>query len=212
MSVPVLNDGKYIVVDPSAEHTAYVCMELKDKVATIHYAGLLWVKGSWNRGQRFLYMSQCFETLLVGSSTDSLVTEKYFVAPSKFGAGIAVVPIINGLLEMTCAKHKVGFLEIPPPSWRSVLGIKHIKDAKGKRDYKTPTKDLVNRMIKGIPTEIQSNITLKNRATPHDLFDALAISLSLLKQGGYDTIVLANEDVFSPSSLISKFNELAERI
>jgi hypothetical protein len=76
------------------------------------------------------------------------------------------------------------FHEIPPPSWRAVLGIKHLKLPGGKRDYKTPTKALVESKLGTLPETIVSNITGKQRDLPNDVSDVLAIALSIGESAG----------------------------
>jgi len=215
MATPRLEDKdqKFLVCDPSASHLSYVLCEYdsKAKELFISAVGMLWTKADWSRGNRFLYMNRAFETIIQSRYIPTTIcSEQYFIAGSKFGAGVAVIPIINGLLEMNCAQFNLKYLEVPPPSWRSTLGIKFIKDASGKRDYKTPTKDMVLKSIQ-VPEEIESNITRKPRATPHDMFDALAITLAMAKELNVKKVTVDNA-AFLPFDLIEKLHNISKEI
>lgn len=198
-----------LCIDPSASHLAYVISEVQGDELYIKAAGMLWTKGSWSRGERFLYMDTSLESLIEGIKTDtvpdSVTTEAYFVN-FKNKVGVAVIPTINGLIEKNCAKHKVDYSELSASSWRSVLGIK-----KKNGDFKEPTKHKVEEYIGKVPEEITSNITLKSRNLPHDLTDALAISIARAEQQGIKKVVLAN-GAFYPFSIIEKLNKISKEI
>lgn len=198
-----------LFLDPSASHLAYCIAELTDKDLYIKAVGMLWTKGSWSRGQRFLYMDTSLDALVEGVLSDHVVqeavTEAYFVN-FKQKSGIAVIPTINGFVEKACAKHKVAYSELSASSWRGILKIKK-KDG----DFKQPTKEMVETYIGKVPAELTSNITKSLRATPHDVTDVLGIAIATAKQKGIDKITLANA-AFNPHSIIERLNKLSKEI
>lgn len=198
-----------LCIDPSASHLAYVISEIQGDELYIKAVGMLWTKASWNRGQRFLYMDNALDYLIEGTRTeyitDSVMTEAYFVN-FKHKSGVAVIPIINGFIEKNCSKYNVKYNELSASSWRGILGIKK-KDG----DFKAPTRHKVEEYIGTLPPEITSPITMKKRAIPHDLTDALGIAIAHAKQQGINKVVLANS-VFYPFTIIEKLNNLAEEI
>lgn len=219
MSIPTLNpvNQTILVIDPSASHLAYCYIDLDFKTKEAHFqsTGMLWTKGTWNRGQRFLYMNRCFDVMLNGIPShipNTIVSEQYFVNPKMLSGGTAVIPVINGLLEMKAAElGDVQYTETPPPSWRSQLGIKFLKDSKGKRDYKTPTVNAVEANGIKIPDAVISNITLKARETPYDISDCLAIGLAVCKANGFSNITVSNT-LFHPKMLTDEFNRVSKEI
>jgi len=206
-----------LAIDPSASHLAYVVADLNPDELYIKAAGMLWTRTKWSRGQRFLYMDSGLDLLVGGAASDLITeeatTEAYFMNPKQLGSA-AVIPTINAFVEKSCAKHRVAYNELSASSWRGILGIKAITEkvnGKTKRDYKKPTADCVRSYIPLLPTEIKSNITLKNREIPHDLTDALAIVIARAKQEGVSKVTVANA-AFYPSRVIEKLNLLAHQV
>jgi hypothetical protein len=159
-------------------------------------------------------MDSCLQELIRGPSNwlcaDKVITESFFMNP-KLRTGMSVIPTINGFIEKSCAEHKVDYAEVSPSTWRKQLDIKFIKDSKGKRDYKTPTKEEVENIIGKLPAEIESNITRKMRATPHDVWDVLAITISEARQQGIEKVEISNS-CFLPLTIIEKFNIIVRSI
>jgi len=200
----------FLAIDPSSAHLAYALAEIDNKELYIHHAGMLWTKPNWSKGKKLIYMHYAFEYLINGivPVPAQVFTEAYFMNP-KLRMGVAVVPTINHLLEMRCTHPTlVPMQEVPPPSWRRVLGIKP-SYANGKRDYKQPTREAVEAYMK-VPETILSNITGKARATPHDMTDALAIAIAVGEENGIDKVTSGNV-CFKNIGLeehLRKFNEL----
>lgn len=212
---------KLLVIDPSSSHLGYVLVDLDNGVAAIESAGMIFTSGTWTKGQRFLYMDQCLKELLQGRSgsiPEVAVTEQFFMNP-KLVSGVAVVPVVNGLIEKNCAEQGlVPYFEVPPPTWRAKLGVKAdyvMENVKGvlkkKRDYKTPTIRIVENHLGKLPATIKSNITLKERDTPHDLADALAIALATVMDNGYNKFEVLNACFFN-FTLIDRFNKKAKEM
>lgn len=71
------------------------------------------------------------------------------------------------------------------------MGVKPVRDSKGKRDYKKPTRDAVEAYM-DVPETLVSNVTGKTRATPHDMTDALAIAIAVGVENGIDKVTSGN--------------------
>lgn len=193
---------RIIVLDPSTSHLAYVYLDLDGTTATIVRAGMLWTKDAWGMGQKLEYMHNALDAL-IEEELEEFHTEAYFVHFSR-PTGISAIPTINNMFRMLIFR-KTGkelLKEISPTSWRKTLAIKaDIVD--GKKDYKTPTKRKVEDMVGKIPEMITSNITGKQRATPHDITDAMAISLAVAKEKGYNVFKL-DSNVFDITAIKSR--------
>jgi Holliday junction resolvasome RuvABC endonuclease subunit len=204
-----------LFLDPSGSHLSFTYAELNSTTnkMTILEAGLVWTKGTWNRGQRFDYMYKCLDLLINTHRIvpNFIVTESFFMNP-KLRTGTVVIPIINGLIEMIVSRDaRTSYLEVPPPVWRATLGVKPIKDSKGKRNYKLPTKAIIEGLIGKLPEEIKSNITLKPRATPSDLADSLAIALAHGKRNGMTSFEV-ERCTFNPFTITDSLNKIANSL
>jgi Holliday junction resolvasome RuvABC endonuclease subunit len=199
---------RLLVVDPSASHLAYVICDIDPgKEATILKSGMLWTHDKWSLGKRLNYMKTSFSFLIQEFKVDKIYTEQFFMNPKMLTGGTAVIPTINAILQMCIdeSRQAIEFEEIPPPSWRAVLGIKATTTkvgAKTKRDFKEPTKDHVRLSIQP-PDRLFSNVTLKERDTPYDIYDALAIVLALTKKAQCNSLILGN-NVFADQELLLK--------
>lgn len=197
---------RLLVVDPSASHLAYVICEVDPgNSMTVLKSGMLWTHDKWPLGKRLNYMKTNFLFLLKNFEIDKIYTEQFFMNPKMLTGGTAVIPTINAILQMCIdeVRKPIEFEEIPPPSWRAVLGIKAITvkaGSKTKKDFKEPTKALVRLSITP-PDQLMSNITLKYRDTPYDIYDALAIVLSLTKKAQCPNLVIG-DNVFEDKELL----------
>lgn len=213
---PIHTSGShtYVFFDPSASHLSYcvVQVDLDTKEAVIKACGMLWTRSKWNRGQRFAYMQKALTALInaFGLNIDGCITEAFFANP-KLLFGSSVIPTVNAFIEIAASERNIGYLEIGPPSWRSVLNIKPTKDAKGKRDFKTPTKSYVEAVIGKLPEKIASNIDLKERNTPTDVPDCLAICLAYSKHVGITNITLSS-NVYYPIDYLNQFGIISNTI
>lgn len=115
---------------------------------------------------------------------DYMVVEQYSFNKNKM-MGVQVVPEMQGAIKCAAEENGVKVSSILPQTWRKILGVKAVVGPDKKRDYKTPTKDVVDTYIK-VPDESISNITGKERATPNDVHDALAISIAWVRKLGFD--------------------------
>jgi len=193
---------RIIVLDPSTSHLSYVYLDLHKDKAVISRVGMLWTKDAWGMGQKLDYMHNALDAL-VEEDLDEYHTEAYFVHFSR-PVGISAIPTINNIFKMIIFR-KTGkelLKEISPTSWRKTLGIK-AEIIKGKKDFKVPTKNVVESLVGKVPEEITSNITGKLRATPHDVTDAMAISLAIAKEKGYNKFIL-DSDAFDISEIKSR--------
>jgi hypothetical protein len=124
--------------------------------------------------------------------------------------GSAVVPTINAFAEMAASEFKIPYQDMGATSWRGILGIKAVKDAKGKRDYKVPTANLVAQQVK-LPSEIPSNITRKMRDMPNDVTDVLAIALAVGRHHDLNKVIQSNT-AFYPFNWLEKLEKLSKEI
>lgn len=208
---PIEKKQRLLVVDPSASHLAFVICEIDPSQSsmTIIKAGMLWTHDKWSLGKRLNYMKTNFLFLMKEFNIDRIYTEQFFMNPKMLTGGTAVIPTINAILQMCIDElsKDIAFEEIPPPSWRAILKIKPIM-SKGKRDYKTPTKDCVVKRIDA-PTRTVSNITLKERDTPSDIYDALAIVLALTESSNCNNL-LKGDKIFNDSELIMRLRDKSD--
>jgi Holliday junction resolvasome RuvABC endonuclease subunit len=200
-----------LVIDPSASHLAFgvAVIDPSRFECSIVNCGMLWTNSKWSLGTRLNYMRDSIKTLIRHFNIDHIFTEQFFINPALLSGGTAVVPTINSIIQMCIAdeEKQIDYTEIPPPSWRAILGIKHVyvqqgEGKKPKRDYKEPTKQYVLKHIK-VPDTINSNITNKLRDTPYDIFDMLAILLAISQE--HEAVTLsAPEKVFYDQEILLK--------
>jgi len=154
--------------------------EMKDATCEIVRAGAIWFPASWENTQKYAYMYRLVtEDFYVTSAISDIVYERYSFSMNQ-RSGSLVVPEMIGAIK--AATHDVaglplGIEDITPQTWRSQIGIKADKDpVTGKRDFKTPCIAHFDKLFEGkIPNFLISNVTGKERKTPHDLYDALGV-------------------------------------
>lgn len=212
----LFDKGRHTVlfIDPSASHLSYTMadLDLDKKTFDIFYSSQIWTKPKWSRGQRFRYMQTCINFLVegkAGSLPKACVTESFFSNPKQM-FGSSVVPTINSFLEMAASKNGVVYQEFGASTWRSILQIKAVM-TNGKRDYKTPTLDYVEKILGKMPETVVSNITGKDRDFPNDVSDCLAIALAFAKFNGVEKAQLFGA-TFYPKSYLEQFTELSKEI
>lgn len=205
-----MTEKNVLFIDPSSEHLAYALFGLHEDLAVIKLAGMVWTSPSWSKGRRFSYVNRCIKYLLnkLHDPPSLVVTEQYFMNP-KLRVGVAVIPTINGIIEMNADDENIEYIEMPPTEWRKLLEIKPVLNSEGKRDYKKPTADVVNKYIT-MPLEILSNYTLKLRTVPHDLTDALAIGLAYCKKQGLNKVE-SNSGVFTNPIVTNELFKLKDK-
>lgn len=224
-----------LVIDPSSEHLAYTIAEinLEEKNLHIWTTGMLFTPASWPKGKRFTYMLKALEVIFNANPIKSAVyTEQFFSNPGMM-MGSAVVPTVNGIIELCAYKEsptiqKIQYSEISPSSWRSILQIKpdlspdllktgvQKLNKKGlpkiKKDFKEPTKRTVEKMLNyTMPEEIISNLNDKKRKIPYDVTDCLAITLAIAKDHGIINNSIDERSFFN-FNLHEHFKMIAEEI
>lgn len=173
-----------LFLDISSSCTGYSIanVDFVGKKATFKSAGCLWLDNDWTHQEKYSYMFNAILTYFwIVESIDYIVVEQYSVNPNKM-MGVNVVSEMQGAIKTAAWENGVKVASILPQTWRSLLGIKPI-GPKGKKDYKTPTKDKILEYVK-VPEEVMSNITKNNRQTPSDVYDAMAIGIAWLKKFG----------------------------
>lgn len=179
-----------LFLDVSSTCTGYSIMsvDFENKSASIKEAGALWLNNKkWTDQERYGYVFHVIcDFFWIVKGIDYIVTEQYSINPKKM-VGVQVLPELSGVLKAAAEENGVQVSSILPQTWRAQLGIKPVlgTNTKGKttRDYKTPVKDYIENIYQ-VPTKCISNITEKERATPSDLYDAMAIGLGWCEKFG----------------------------
>lgn len=174
---------RYILfLDASSSCTGYSKILVDGDSVAFLSVGCVWFGADWNHGQKYNYLYDLMHNEF--SDIDGLVVEQYSVNMKK-GSGILVSPELHGVIKLFSNQMGIEMEYIAPQTWRSVLGIKatKTKDSKGKakKDFKVPTAEYVKGII-NVPEVILSNITKKERQTPNDVTDAIALSLAWAKR------------------------------
>jgi len=190
----VIEEVNILFLDVSSTCTGYAVMKVDftKKSSQLKTAGAIWLNNKkWEDQEKYHYISNAITGYFwIVQGVDYIVVEQYSVNPKKM-VGVQVLPEITGAIKAAAQENGVKVGSILPQTWRFQLGIKPIvtKNSKGNnvRDYKTPTKDKVNETY-DVPDTSISNMTGKERTTPSDLYDAIAIGLGWLKKYGLDKI------------------------
>jgi hypothetical protein len=167
-----------LFLDISSVCTGYSIFKVNftTKESELTKAGCLWLGSDWEYGQKYDYMYGVIQNYFwVAESVDYIIVEQYSVNPKKM-MGINVVSEMQGAIKAAAWSNGLKVDSIPPQSWRAQLQIKPII-TETKKDYKTPTKTIVNTYVK-VPDTVISNLTKKPRQTPSDVYDATAIGLA----------------------------------
>lgn len=175
-------DGRILFLDISSSCTgwAVASQDVGKKEVTIHKAGVIWFNSSWDHGQRYHYLAQFIINIAyIQFQIDHVVAEGYMVNRKRI-MGVLVIPEATGAVKASCKEvdPPLTFDNILPQTWRSALKIKKNSKYAGKKAWKEPAKKFVNKQFpKKVPKKMVSNVTGKERATPHDLYDALCIAM-----------------------------------
>ena len=176
-----LDGATILALDPSSNCTGYclASVNFKTKTATITKTGVLWFGKDWEHAKKYYYVTKALlEYFYVVEKIDHVVIERYSINPNKM-SGVLVNPELQGAIKGALHEYEISVDPIPPQTWRKQLGISKNKTT---GDYKGPTKTYVSSVITGIPSKVKSNITDKERTTPSDLYDSVAIMLGWLKK------------------------------
>lgn len=190
-----IKEVNILFLDVSSTCTGYAIMRVNfhNKTSQLTSCGSLWLNNkNWRDQERYSYLFHAISGYFwIVGQTDYIVAEQYSINPKKM-IGVQVLPELMGVIKAAGEENGVSVTSVLPQTWRSQLGIKPVvtKDSKGKnkRDYKSPTKDKVLEHF-AIPETSISNITGKERATPSDLYDAVAIGMGWTKKYGLGTII-----------------------
>ena len=205
-----MGEANRLFLDISSTATGYCVASFSGRTCTISRFGVMWFPADVPNGQKYYQLQQAVGEFYTVNAVTDIIYESYHVNPNQVGNSL-VVPEMIGAMKAACHDvfgMPISYQESSPTDWRGRLGIKPIKTPKidkngnqvlsGKsrrpafdRDYKTPTKDLVNSIIpNAIPDKLISNITGNARSTPSDIYDAVAICLSWHKKFGCDQFIL----------------------
>lgn len=169
----------HLFLDISSTCTGYVIADVADK-ATILEAGAIWFDKGDSVAKKcyslYDWILTINETLGEGIYIDNIskiVYESYVFNTSRV-TGSLVCPHLQGAVMTAAEARTMETDQITPQTWRKHCGIKPVKTAKKKRDYKKPTEDYFRAKWQ-LPEKIESNVTGNMRATPSDYFDALGV-------------------------------------
>ncbi len=202
-----VEDVNMLFLDLSSNCTGYtlVTVNFAHRKATLINAGVIWFDSSMVNQDKYHYIFNAVTNYFnIVGQIDFCVAEAYMINHNKM-MGSQVGPEMHGALQVALAEIGVKYSNILPQVWRSVLGIKPnvSLNAKGKKekDYKTPTKAYIDKIIPNIPQTIKSNVTNNLRATPSDLYDSLAIALGFMTKLGITNWDASKLQVQSPIDL-----------
>jgi len=179
----VLEGIRVLFLDISSSCTGYAIanLDFKSKSADFQRAGAIWLDPDWSHQEKYSYMFNAIVNYFwVAEAIDYIVVEQYSINPNRM-MGVNVVPEMQGAIKTAAWENGVKVSSILPQTWRSQLGIK--KDSSG--DWKGPTKLKIAQYTQ-VPIESESNLTRKLRATPSDLYDAMAVGMGWTKKLGFD--------------------------
>lgn len=204
-----MGDSYRLFLDMSSTCTGYTVAKFAGKKCTIARCGVMWFPNDWTNAQKYHHVHQAIGEFYTINAVTDVIYESYHVNPNQVGNSLVVPEMIGAMKAATCDVWgmPLGTEDISPTAWRGILGIKPIKtpklDKNGKqkttrtgramydRDYKTPTKEYVDKALGNvIPDKLISNVTGNPRSTPSDLYDSLAICLAWHKKFGCDEFVI----------------------
>lgn len=184
-----LGDSRILFLDVSSSCTGYTIagVDFLNKKATLLKAGCIWLDPNWEHAKKYDYMYNAVQVYFdVVEQADHIIVEQYSVNPDKM-SGVLVSPEMHGAIKAAAYSNGVKVTSILPQSWRSILKIKptvELVGGKKKRDFKEPTKNKVLESVT-VPPTVTSNITKKERQTPSDVYDAIAICLAWLTKNEF---------------------------
>lgn len=189
-----LGDCTFLFLDVSSSCTGFTTAKIDfiNKKASLTKAGAIWFHDKWEHARKYDYIYGLIQDhFWVVEQADHIITEQYSVNTKKM-SGVLVSPEMHGTIQAAAYSNGVAVTSMLPQTWRSILQIKPdlipvAGKAKPKRDYKTPTKKYVQSLAT-VPDMIKSNLTQKDKKTPSDVFDSMAIALAWLKKAGIKTI------------------------
>jgi hypothetical protein len=188
--------GNILFLDISSSCTGYAIgnLDMGLKVGNILKAGVIWFDDKWTHGQKYNYltsfiMNKCY----VEDGIFDIVVESYMVNTRKM-CGTLVIPEATGAIKSICYETNppLGFEQIYPQTWRSVLKIKKNDKFAGSKGWKMPAKEWVDTTFPGkVPDKVISNITKKERPTPYDIYDVICIASAWLYKKNATNIVFS---------------------
>lgn len=185
--------GNILFMDISSSCTGYSIgyLDAAKKIGTIIKAGVIWFDDKWTHGQKYNYLQNfVLNKCYTQDNIFDIVAESYMVNTRKM-CGTLIIPEATGAIKAACyeASPPLGFEQIYPQTWRSVLKIKRDTRYEGSKGWKLPAKEWVLKNLGKIPDKIKSNITGNERPTPYDLYDVLCIASAFLTKRGANKIV-----------------------
>lgn len=141
---------------------------------------VIWFPKDLDTAQKCHFLFHTVFELCTKFDIQGIVFESYVFNTSRV-SGSLVLPHLQGAIMVLSEELSTELDQITPQTWRKNCGIKPVKDAKGKRDYKTPTESYFRAKYE-LPEKIVSNVTGNERTVPSDYFDALGICEGWMKR------------------------------
>ena len=200
-----VKEVSFLFFDLSSSCTGYTLVKVNfsEKKAKFINTGAIWFNDSWTNQEKYYYLYSAITNYFnIIGQIDLCVCEAYMINQKKL-MGSQIGPELHGAVQVALAEIGVKYYTILPQTWRKMLNIKAaITLEKGKKvkDFKTPTKDYVNKLA-SIPLTIPSNITGNNRTTPNDVYDSVAIAMGFLKKLNVSNWDLSTLQVQAPINI-----------
>lgn len=185
-----IDNVNIMFLDVSSTCVGYSIASVNFKTKHVNFtdSGCIWFHGKWKHQVKYNYMFNAIVNYFwIVKKIDHIIVEQYRINPKKM-MGVEVVIEMQGVIKCAAEENGVNVTSMPIQTWRSVLGVKPditFNDSGKKiKDYKKPTKKIVEKYIK-IPEKVISNISSTERKTPSDLYDALAIGIGWLEKNNF---------------------------
>jgi Holliday junction resolvasome RuvABC endonuclease subunit len=182
-----------LFLDLSSQATGYSIANcnFSQKSANFTDAGVIWFNNEWDHQEKYHYLYRAITTYFdIVKHIDYCVAEAYKINTKRL-MGCQVSAEMHGSLMSSLAEVGTKYTSLHAQSWRKQLNIHAIKDSKGRRNFKEPTKQKILTLV-DVPEEITSNITNNKRQTSSDLYDSLGLGIGYLKQLNFKTITFNN--------------------
>lgn len=208
-----IKEVNILFLDVSSTCTGYAIMSVNfhDKSSKLTKCGALWLSNKdWRDQEKYSYLFNAISQYFwIAGEVDYIVAEQYSINPNKM-VGVQVLPEMMGVIKTAGEENGINVSSILPQTWRAQLGIKPNvtldKNGKKKKDYKQPTKEKVLEHFE-IPEKSVSNLTGKERNTPSDLYDAVAIGLGWTKKYGLDKLLDSEPEVNPHIGMLEHFTK-----
>lgn len=172
-----IENSRILFLDASSSCTGYSIVEVNFETSTAKLAtyGAIWFPDVSHQEKYSYIYNALMNYFNIVEKIDYIVAEQYSINKDRM-MGVMVSCELHGVIKLAAEEMGVKCKVFPPQSWKAALGIK--KDETGTKE---PTKRYITSIV-SVPDTTVSNITLKSRQTPSDVYDALALGMGFLKK------------------------------